>query len=253
MLPYTESGSGDTVLLFLHFFGSSRREWHHVIDSLKATHRCIAADMPGFGEAAHITGYSVTEMAAQVETLVQRFAPAPVVLIGHSMSGKVSMVVAATPPANLQQLILVGPSPLQPEPVTEDARATMTIANTTRERAEAFVKGGAHSDLSAEDFQTAVEDVLRANPEAWKAWPQSGAKEDWSSRITSLGVPTTLIVGEYDKAIPIDFQRQHTLPLVEATGGKLITVKNAAHLLPYEASAELTQAIQEVLADHVQK
>ena len=103
MLPFTESGAGETVLVFLHFFGSSRREWRHVTERLASTHRCIAADMPGFGEAAGIAGYSVAEMAAHIRTLVEYFAPAPVVLVAHSFSGKVRMVLAAEPPANLCQ------------------------------------------------------------------------------------------------------------------------------------------------------
>lgn len=247
MLPYTESGAGETILVFLHFFGSSRREWHHVIAQLAPAHHCIAADMPGFGGAAEITGYSVAEMAAHVDALVRSFAPHPVVLVGHSMSGKVCMVVAATPPANLRQLVLVAPSPLQPEPMTEEARATMTFANTTPERAGEFVRGGAHRRLNDNQFAIAMEDVFRANPAAWRAWPQSGSREDWSTRVTELNVPATLIVGEYDKAIPLDFQKTHTLPLVERTGGKWIVIQDAAHLLPYEVSGVLVAELRQVV------
>ncbi len=248
MLPYAEHGSSDHVLVFLHFFGSSQREWEHVIALLSAGHRCIAADMPGFGDAAHIPGYTVSEMAAHVDELVRSFTPSPVTLIAHSMSGKVSMVVAAEPPQNLQRLILIAPSPLQPEPMTEATRETMTLANTTGERIEAFVTGGAYSALTKQDYLTAFEDVQRTNPAAWTAWPQSGAREDWSNRITDLRVPTDLIVGEHDQAIPLDFQIKHTLPIVQHTGGKLHIIKNAAHLLPYEASVELAATIQEMLS-----
>ena len=55
-------------------------------------------------------------------------------------------------------------------------------------------------------------------------------------RITELRVPTTLIVGDKDQAVPLDFQRKHTLPLVEKTGGKLIVIEDAAHMLPNEAT-----------------
>jgi pimeloyl-ACP methyl ester carboxylesterase len=246
MLPYTESGAGETVLVFLHFFGSSRREWRHVTERLAGTHRCIAADMVGFGEASGMTGYSVTEMATHVRTLIEHFAPSPVVLVAHSFSGKAAMVLAAEPPANLSKLILVAPSPLVPEPIADDARAKMRIRNQTREGAEAFIKGSHYRDLSDEDEQLAIEDVLRANEEAWLAWPDSGSLEDWSDRITELRVPATLIVGDKDQAVPLDFQRKHTLPLVEKAGGKLIVIDGAAHMLPSEATAELVLAIQSI-------
>jgi pimeloyl-ACP methyl ester carboxylesterase len=243
MLSYTQHGNGDHILIFLHFFGSSGREWVHVIDRLSPKYRCIAADMPGFGDAANIPGYTVSDMAAYVDELVRHFAPAPVTLVAHSFSGKVSMVVAATAPANLQRLVLVAPSPLVPEPVDEAGREKMTLANTTPERINTFVRNSAYNDLSKEDFASAVADVHRANPAAWLAWPQSGSREDWSTRITNLQVPTDLVIGEHDHSIPLTFQLEHTLPLIERTGGKLTVIKGAAHLLPFEAVDELVTLI----------
>ena len=232
--------------MFLHFFGSSRREWRHVIDRLSGSHRCIAVDMPGFGEAVGISGYSVREMATQICLITESLEPAPVTLVAHSFSGKPAMVLAAEPPANLKRLILVAPSPLVPEPMTEDARKKMRVRNRTREGAEAFVKGSHYRELSRDDDELAIEDVLRADEDAWLAWPDSGSLEDWSDRITELRVPTTLIVGDKDEAIPLDFQRKHTLPLVEKAGGKLIVIQNAAHMLPNEAAPELAIAIEDV-------
>lgn len=242
MLPYTVTGSGKTALLFLHYFGGSQRTWRHVVDTLSTEHRCITADLPGFGDAAGIPGYSVADMQDAVREVIASLAPSPVVLIGHSMGGKVAMTLAADPPENLQQVILVAPSPLLPEPMTEEQRATMTAANETRDGAQQFVKNGALA-LSDEDLQTGVDDVFRTNDEAWKAWPQHGTREDWSQRITKFAVRTDLVVGEHDEAIPLAFQRKHTLPLVEGSGGTLTTIANAAHMLPYEAPSELTAAI----------
>ncbi len=247
MLPYLESGTGGPVLLFLHFFGSSAREWRHVMERLCPHHRCVGADMPGFGKAAEITGYTVSDMALQVQALVQSFAPEPVGLIAHSVSGKVAMVGAADPSPNLQRLILVAPSPLVPEPISDANRREMRLANESRDRAKEFVRGSHYRKISEEDETLAVEDVLRANKAAWLAWPDSGSLEDWSGRVTELRVPTTLIVGDRDEAIPLDFQRKYTLPLVEKTGGKLIVIEDAAHMLPNEATAELTLAISELL------
>ncbi|AFL89812.1 putative hydrolase or acyltransferase of alpha/beta superfamily [Terriglobus roseus DSM 18391] len=248
MLPYTETGSGESIVLFLHFFGSSQQEWGHVIARLDTRYRCVAADMPGFGDAAHLRGYTVSEMCAQVQALVTSFAPAPVALVAHSLSGKVAMVLAAEPPKNLKRLVLVGPSPLLPEPMTEEARARMLIANTTLERAEAFVRNGAHRPMAEEDVAIGIADVQRASPDAWRAWAEYGTREDWSDRVQDLRIPTTLVVGEYDEAIPLDFQRLHTLPLVERTGGRLVVIEDAAHMLPYEAAAELTMAIEDAVS-----
>lgn len=248
LLPFTESGSGNTVLLFLHFFGSSKNEWRHVTELLSPDYRCIAADMPGFGEAAQVGGYSVTEMTESLKALVAHFAPEPVVVVAHSFSGKPSMVLAANPPSNYRQLILVAPTTLVPEPIADHARQAMRTRNQTREGAEEFVAGSHHRKLQEGDLELAIDDVLRSNEQAWLAWPDKGSLEDWSDRITELRVPAHLIVGDLDKAIPLAFQKEHTLPLVEKTGGKFIVIEDAAHMLPNEATAELVMAIRACLA-----
>ena len=246
MLPFREYGAVDVspMVVLLHFFGGSRREWAAVAEMLSGRCRVIAADMPGFGEAAALEGFSVAEMAAQVRELVESFAPKPAVLVGHSMSGKVAMVVVgAAPPENLSGLVLVAPSPLAGEPMGEAQRAEMAVANTTRERAEAFCKAGFFHPPSGEIWETAVGDVLRASDPAFHAWPENGTREDWTNRVPALKVPSLLIVGEHDRAIAPELQREQTLPLVEATGGRMELLRDAAHLLPYEKPAELAALI----------
>lgn len=247
MLTFTEHSSDNTTLVFLHYFGGSQHTWHHVVEALKPTHRCITVDLPGFGDSRNIPGYSVAEMAEQVRALLQSLAPSPVVLIGHSMGGKVSMLLAADPTENLQQVILVAPSPLQPEPMTEEQRATMTVANTSENTAKDFVNNGAASALRHEDERIGIEDVLRTHPDAWTAWPQSGTREDWSDRIHNVAVHTDLIMGELDQAIPLAFQQKYTLPLIQPGGGQFIVIAAAAHMLPYEAAPELAIAIERCL------
>ena len=248
ILPFSESGSGDTVLLFLHFFGSSRKEWRHVTEQLCSDYRCVAADMPGFGEASHIAGYSVSEMTEHLAALLAHFAPAPVVVVAHSFSGKPSMVLAADPPPNYRKLILVAPTTLVPEPIADDARVAMRTRNQSHEGAEEFIAGSHHRKLQEGDLELAIADVLRSNEQAWLAWPDSGSLEDWSDRVTELRVPAHLIVGDLDKAIPLAFQKEHTLPLVEKAGGRFIVIEDAAHMLPNEATAELVIALRDCLA-----
>ena len=239
-----ESGprqSGSIALLFLHFFGSSQREWHHVVQRMSNRYRCVTADMPGFGDAAAVEGYTVQRMSEYVRALLDHLSPSPVILVGHSMSGKVSMVVANQPPANLAGLVLVAPSPLLPEPMTEEASATMAVANTSQAKAAEFVRGGHALPISKDDEQFAIADVLRANPDAWKAWPESGAREDWSMSVRRIALPSLLVAGELDRAIPLDFQRKHTAPLL--ADGRMHVIAGAAHLLPFEAPEELATAI----------
>ncbi len=238
------------TFVLLHYFGGSHREWDGVVARLSPTYRTIAADLPGFGDAKALDGLSVQALADRVRTLVEYVAPAPVVLVGHSMPGKAAMVVATDPPENLRGVVLVAPSPLGGEPMTEAQRETMTVANTTRARAEAFTDAGFYGTPLPEQYEQAVEDVLAGSDEAFHDWPLHGSREVWTDRVTAFRVKTILIVGEHDKAIALTVQTEETLPLVEASGGRMHLLANAAHLTPYqqadEVAAILAQFAEEV-------
>ncbi len=222
------------TFLLLHYFGGSHREWDEVVKRLSPTFRTIAADLPGFGEARALTGLSVQALADRIRTLLAYLAPAPVVLVGHSMPGKAAMVVAADPPQNLRGVVLLAPSPLGGEPMTDKQREAQTVANTTRAHAEAFTNPGFYGDPLPDQYEQAVEDVLAGSDEAFHDWPLHGSREVWTDRVVALRVKTILIVGDADKAIAPDVQRRETLPLVEASGGRLHLLPHAAHLTPYQ-------------------
>ena len=246
MLPFDVIGSGSPTLVFLHFYGSSRREWTRVIASLEGSYRCVAADAPGFGDASGVEGYTVEEMTQQVLELVASLVPEPVVLVGHSMMGKVSMVAASREPKNLVGLVLVAPSPLEAEPTPEKDRLETVEAQKDEASARAFFLKGAKSPLSEEDIRQGTEDALRANPVAWRRWPQSGSREDWTQTVPHVDLPALLVVGEHDPAIPLAFQKEHTLPRLRK--GRLEVIGGVGHLTPYEAPGKLAGMIRVFVA-----
>ncbi len=253
MLPFREHGPADAPVTFLllHFFGGSHREWDGIVERLSPTYRTLAADLPGFGEAKALEGLSVQALTDRIRTLLSYLAPAPVILVGHSMPGKAAMVVAADPPPNLRGVILVAPSPLGGEPMSNQQRQNQTVANTTRAHAEAFTTPGFYGKPDPAQFEQAVEDVLAASDEAFHDWPLNGTKEDWRDRIQAFRVKTILVVGAEDKAVALELQKRETLPMVTASGGRMHLLPNAAHLTPYQQPAELAaifhQFAQEVL------
>ena len=235
------------TLILQHFFGSSSREWDKVTAELQPHFRCIAVDSPGFGEANQLEGATVEEQADVLLNLLRTLSPEPCFVVGHSMTGKVSMVAASRFPDNVVGMVLVAPSPLRPEPIVEQARAVMAAAQTSTATAREFFLKGAQRSMSEKDIETGVQDVLRANPIAFRRWPQSGTREDWSKAIPATELPTLLVVGEDDPAIPLAFQQEHTLPHLRK--GNLKVLPGTGHLVPYEAPRELATLILSFAAD----
>ncbi len=131
----TERADAPTLVL-LHVFGGSRREWIEAAVALGSSFRVVSIDTPGFGDAALSEGYSVAEMADCFEETIAQLKLGAFVLVGHSMTGKVAAVLASRQPPGLQKLVLLTPSPLSPEPIAPEDRATM-LAQTIPTRADA--------------------------------------------------------------------------------------------------------------------
>ncbi len=230
------------TLVLLHFFGGSRREWKEAGDLLASKFRVISIDTPGFGEAAGVPGYSVAEMADTFAATLDELKLERFVLAGHSMTGKIAAVLAKRGIPGLEKLVLLTPSPVGPEPVAPADRATMLAqAEPTRADAEGYVRTNSSLPLRPEVFQRAVEDRLRANPAAWRAWMEHGTREDWGDRVGTLNLPTLVIAAEKDTSLGPEVQERLTMP--HFSNARLEVVSGSGHLVPMEAPEKLAELL----------
>ena len=92
----TEGGAGDPALVLLHYWGGSARTWQRVSDRLGGQVRWVAVDQRGWGGSiATDRRYDLAAMADDVEGVVRAIDLRRYVLVGHSMGGKVALIVAA--------------------------------------------------------------------------------------------------------------------------------------------------------------
>jgi pimeloyl-ACP methyl ester carboxylesterase len=95
-LAYDTHGSGTPIVL-LHGLTFDRRSWRPIIDRLGDDFLTIAVDLPAHGESAGPPAY-IDVVADQVHELVEQLGIEPPVVVGHSISGGVTMTYAATYP-----------------------------------------------------------------------------------------------------------------------------------------------------------
>ena len=229
-----------TTYLALHYWAGSGREFESLLPLLPPGSSLLAPDLPGFGSQAAPAGfdYSVASYANWVAQYIEDNQLADYHIIGHSMGGKVALLLAARRPPGLRGLLLLSPSPPTPEPMTEADRAASLAAYGQPEEAERTFNKITRIPLSNAQHEQVVADNLRTTQAAWAAWLQHGSREDISGELARIDVPCRLLVGESDQAISPAAQRQLTLPLLPA-GTAMAVVPGAGHLLPLEAPEEI--------------
>jgi pimeloyl-ACP methyl ester carboxylesterase len=100
-------GSGPTMLL-VHGLGGSHVNWLSVAPRLAEDHRVYAVDLPGFGFSPSAGRRSTVPANARlIASLIDRLASEPVILVGNSMGGLISLGVAVVHPDRLAALVLV--------------------------------------------------------------------------------------------------------------------------------------------------
>ncbi len=261
ILHRVEDGAGQgPVLVMMHFLGGSTREWEEVVTFLGGDLRSVRLDLPGFGLSAAVPGYSVEAMADRVEATLREAAVDQFILVGHSMSGKVAMVLARRfedrGDHRLLGMVLVAPSPPSPEPFSEDKRSSMIETLGTErdgdfERARRYITKNEERDISAAVVERAAGDVLQMNRAAWLAWLNSGSKEDWADRVQTLSLPVLVVAGEVDRSLGPDQQKALTLPHLK--NAHLAIVAGVSHLIPMERPEQMAGLLrkftQELIAN----
>jgi pimeloyl-ACP methyl ester carboxylesterase len=255
MLPCSVYGSGEISLILMPFLGGTQFEWTESVHVLSKQYRCVTVDLPGFGAAASIGGYTVAEMADAVIELLATLQLERYVLVGHSMAGKVSAVVARqllTDDARMYApaaVVLVAPSPPGPEPMSDTKRDEMlgffgTSSEDDLKAARKYIKDNTSRPLTEELIDRTAQEVLRMNREAWSAWLNSGSKEDWAERVGVVELPTLILAAEHDGALGPGVQEKVTQP--HFSQAHLISV-DTNHLIPLEEPAEMASLISNFL------
>lgn len=123
-------GHGQAFLL-VHGLGGSVANWDIVGPRLTRRGRVVAIDLPGFGLSPPGPDWSLeTHVNAIVETA--EHLGAPVALIGNSMGGLLSEMVASTRPDLVTALVLISPAtpPRLPDPNIHWPTARRLLLNT---------------------------------------------------------------------------------------------------------------------------
>ena len=246
-----EGPESTTALVLMHFLGGSGREWDEVVAQLGGEFRTLRIDLPGFGGSADVPGYTIEEMADAVAATIAAAGLQRYVLVGHSMSGTVAMVLARraqdAADERLAGLVLVAPSPPGPEPMDESKRSMMVGLlgerhEDDRKRARAYITKNELRDIPAAVEERASQEVLRMNRAAWVAWVTKGSKEDHAQYIGMLDVPALVVAGEKD--LSLGPKQQAELTLTHLRRGDMITVKNCSHLVPMEQPEAMTALLR---------
>ncbi len=158
------------TLVIAHGLYGSGRNWGVIARRLADRREVVAVDMRNHGESPRFPTQSYPDMAEDLAEVIERLAPQPVDLLGHSMGGKAAMQLALTRPELIRRLIVADIAPVDyAHDQTRNARAMAEIdlsRITTRAEADAALSARIDDPALRAFFLQSLD--LRQRPPRWK-------------------------------------------------------------------------------------
>ncbi len=228
------SGTGKPDVLALHGWRRDHRDFAATLKSSAGELDAIAVDLPGFGGTPAPEEVWGSPQYAEALLPVLDHMQAGVVVIGHSLGGRVGVHLAAIAPDRVAGLVLTG-APL--------FRATPQARPPFRFRAvRRLAKSGLVSEARLERHRQRYGSAdYKAATGVMRDILVTLLAEDYSDALAKVSCPVELVWGDDDTAAPLAVaQRIHeALP-----GSHLVVCEGAGHLTPMTVPAELRAAIE---------
>jgi len=240
-------------LLFLHGLTFDTRMWTDQVAALCKKYRCINMDFRGHGRSSTTESeYSLEQFAEDVYGLMKELGIEQAHVAGLSMGGMVAVRLALAHPEVVRSLMLLDTS-ARPEQA-ERAPQYETMARISREQGpEAIMQGvipiffsQAFIEGQPQKLEAFKEQFRSLNPEGvYRATLAVTRRRDICEEIKSIRVPTLVIVGKEDLAMPV---REAETIQRQIAGSRLEKIAGAGHMTPIEQPEKVTAIIEEFLS-----
>ena len=251
-VAYTDKGTGAPLVL-LHGFPLSRRMWEIQVEAWSRDFRVIAPDFRGFGDSAIAADpFSLPACAEDVhELLISLGIKDRVVLLGLSMGGYICFEFVKRYQDMLSGLILVATQPVADSDAARQARYE-TAEFVRREGSSALAEKliprflGQTTLATNPEIAETVRRLIQSNsPEAIaQACYGLAARQDSTSFLSQIRVPTVVVAGSEDALIP--FVQAETMQR-EIRQSQLVVVEQCGHLINLEQPHQLNQVVTSFL------
>jgi 3-oxoadipate enol-lactonase len=251
-IAYDDVGEGPEVVL-IHGYPFNRSLWKPQVAALQTHNRVIALDLRGLGDS-DLTGTvaSMNSMAQDIALLLDHLGVGAAVIGGLSMGGYVTLAFYRAFQPRVRGLILADTRPQADSDEGKRMReeqATQILAEGMNKTAENMLPKLLHPDTATKRPGVAAhvrEMILTTNPAgAAAALLGMASRDDQTSLLQSIDIPTLILVGEKDAITPVadsENMQRHI------DGSRLVIIQEAGHVSNLEQPDRFNREVIDFLS-----
>jgi pimeloyl-ACP methyl ester carboxylesterase len=244
-----EREGSNPPVIFLHGFGYSHDTWQSFPERLGIPNRCILYDLPGHAGSLDFPGNFSPRRAGEAILAdldaqnIEKFH-----LVGHSMGGAISCLIAMAASERVASLTLVAPGGFGPEINADLLRSFAGAASHDELRNGLKLMSGPDH----EPEKTAIDTLANYR----KVRGQTEKLQEIAAIITrdgrqgalpranmeNFGFPVSIVWGDADDVLP--FSQTNDLP----ANFRFFPIKGAGHMLPEENPDIVADAIRQTVS-----
>lgn len=225
-LFYFDTKTEGPVILCLHGRWGRAETWVDFIEHYGAQYRIIAPDQRGHGLSSKpVSTYSAEEMAGDIAELLDYLKIDSVILVGHSMGGRVAGHMAALYPQYIKALAILDksasgpdkPNELPPEqiPAVDPVTKDWPMPFSSLSEAKDYIRKDMDSELSYQYFMNSLVETAEGYQMMFSAQAIAANiayEKDWFHLLPQIKCPVLLVRSSSHEAVPDeDFAKMQML------------------------------------------
>ena len=240
-------------VVFIHGFPFSQAMWQPQVEALPSDLQIITYDVRGHGESdigdgQYLIEFFVDDFFGLLDHLKIRRA----VVCGLSMGGYIALRAIERNPERFAGLVLAD---TRSEADTNDgkSRRAASIKTVQTSGVKVFADGFLKAVFAADSFESKPESIEFIREIIEKTSPVAiignlialAARTDTTASLSSIKVPTLILVGEHDTLTPPAAAQAMKEKISKS---ELVTLRNAAHMSNLENHEAFNQALKKFLS-----
>lgn len=241
-MSYADSGAGEALVL-IHGLGANAAGWMEQIEALSPFYRVVAMDLRGHGDSGYRPEEPITirAFADDIAALLRGLKVERAHVCGNSLGGMIVLELWVRYPSLMKSMILADTTAFFPPPnLLEDFLRLFDHLDLV-----AWARFMAPRLLGPKALASLEEEVVQTMAATSRAVYRQGLVAvfgaDYRWLLTTVDIPTLILVGEEDQATPVGYARFLASRIKDSV---LQVVPEAAHLPHRENPREFNRQLR---------